>query len=148
MRNRFLWGVALLIDANTPAVWRPTGAYSSSEIGIVLHAVPQKPESVVTLSAYSVSDDPSLSDSVLGLQVRARRGGEDPTPTNDLADALFDLLHGLHDVDLPSPDADPGVRVVQMLRRSQVSGGQDQNKRWSDIQNFYATVHYPSINRT
>lgn len=148
MRSRLLRGLAMHLQANGIGVWKESGSYSAAEIGITLHAVPQQPDGIITLSAYGVDDDPALSDSIEGVQVRVRRGGANPTPTNDLADRIFNLLHGAHDFRLPSPDDDPGVWVVQCLRRSHVSGGQDQNNRWSDLQNFYITVHYPSANRT
>lgn len=148
MRNRFLKGVALHLAAHGIGIWGEDAAYSPGQLGIVLDARPQSPADVITLSAYTVDDDPSLSDTTLGLQVWVRRDGQDPRGKNDTADQVFDLLHGAHDFRLPSADGDPGVWVVQCLRRSQVSGGQDENGRWSDIQNFYVDVHYPSRNRT
>ncbi len=142
MRRLFLKGVAEHLAAAGVGVWRETGAYQAGETGIVIAARPQEPADVVSLSAYGVDDDPSLSDSVLGLQVWCRRAGAHPGPVADTADVVFDLLHGATNVDLPG-----GLRIVQCVRRSQVGGGQDANGRWSDIQNFYVTVHYPSTHR-
>lgn len=147
LRTRMLKGFAQLIDMHTNAVWLESGSYAEGVIGITIQAVPERPDGVVTLSAYSVTDDPALSDSVIGLQVRVRRGGANPTPTNDLADELFDLLHGLSDFELPAVEDERGVWVVSCVRRSQVPGGQDGNRRWSDIQNFYVTIHAPSAHR-
>jgi len=143
-----LKGFAQLIEMHTIAVFKDSGSYASNEVGITIQAVPDQPDGVIALSAYSVTDDPTLSDSVFGLQARVRRGGANPTPTNDLADELFDLLHGLADFELPAVDGWAGVWVVSCERRSQVSGGQDRNNRWSDIQNFHVTIHAPSANRT
>lgn len=148
MRTRFLKGVALHLDGHGIGVWRDGGKHPDGELGIVLQGRPQSPVDIISLSAYTVTDDPAMSDTTLGLQVWVRRDGQNPATTNRTADDVFDLLHGSHDYRLPSPDADPGVWVVQCLRRSQVSGGQDENDRWADIQNFYVDVHYPSRNRT
>lgn len=142
MRRLFLEGVAQHLAAAGVGVWRPSGSYPPGEAGIVVAARPQEPGDVISLSAYGVDDDPSLSDSVLGLQVWCRRAGAHPGPVAETADAVFDVLHGTTHLALVG-----GVHVVQCLRRSQVSGGQDGNGRWSDIQNFYATVHYPSTHR-
>ncbi|WP_293782601.1 minor capsid protein [uncultured Aeromicrobium sp.] len=147
MRNRFLQGVALHLSMHGIGTYAEDGLYADGDLGIVLHARPQSPPDVISLSAYTVDDDPSLSDTTLGLQVWVRRDSQDPTVTSGTADAVFDLLHGAHDFRLPSPDDEPGVWVVQCLRRSQVSGGQDESDRWADIQNFYVTIHYPSAHR-
>lgn len=147
LESLFLKGIALRLHAASLGTYRPTGKYTAGETGIVFDAVPQDPDNLITLSAYQVTDDPAASESVLGLQVRTRAGGQHPDPARDLAAAIFNNLHGLTDMRLPAPDDLDGVWVVQILRRSQVTGGQDANQRWSNIQNFYATVHYPSTHR-
>lgn len=141
----FLEGFAQLLAASPSpvATWKPSGSYSASETGIVLGLLPATPDQVVTLVAYGVEDDPSLSDSVIGLQVTTRWGGQDPRGTARLTGLVFNRLQGLHDFDLAS-----GVHVVQCLRRSWTSIGQDANARHRTTQNFYVTVHRPSANRT
>lgn len=139
-----LTGLAAYLHAAGAATWKASGAYSAAETGIVLGVVPQAPDRIVTLTAYGVGDDPSLSDSVVGVQVRCRWGGQDPRSVDDLADAIFALLQGKTNVTLST-----GVRVVQCVRQSgPVSMGQDENNRWSNSSNYYLTVHRPSTNRT
>jgi hypothetical protein len=138
----FLVGVAQLLADATSATWRSNGAYGPGETGIVLESIPQGPDAVMVLAAYGADDDPSLSDSVLGLQVTTRRPGQDPRPGIRLAGEVFDALHGLEQVDLAT-----GVRLVHCLRRSHTSIGQDQNGRWRRVQNFYCDVHRPSTHR-
>jgi hypothetical protein len=96
----------------------------------------------MTLTPYPVSDDPTLADSVVGLQVMTRKAGADPRPTNDLADDAFDQLHGLHDVDLST-----GIHVVSCVRRSGVMLGQDDLRRWLRSDNYYVTAYRPAPNR-
>lgn len=141
----FLVGFALLLAASDPPVasWRPTGAYPPDETAIVLGGLPQGPDRAVALTAYGVEDSPNLSDSTIGLQVTTRWEAQDPRAVGRLTSRVFDLLHGLHDVDLVT-----GVHVVQCLRRSWASIGQDTNTRWRTTQNFYVDVHRPSTNRT
>ena len=139
-----LEGLADLLHNASIGTWGTSGAYSASDTGIVLGVVPQAPDRIITLTAYGVSgDDPSLSDSEIGVQVRCRWSGQDPRDVNDLDDTVFSALHGRKEFTLST-----GVRVVQCLRHSgPVSLGQDENNRWSTSSNYYLTVHRPSTYR-
>lgn len=139
----FLVGLAVYLQTAGIGTWNTSGVYTSTQTGIVLGTVPQTPDRVITLTAYGVADDPSLSDSVMGLQVRSRWGGQDPRPTDDLADSIFTLLHGLTHVTLST-----GIKIVECLRISAITLGQDENLRWCHVQNFHVTIHRPSTNRT
>lgn len=139
-----LTGLAAYLQTAGIGTWSTSGAYTVGQTGIVLGTVPQAPDRVITLTAYSVRDNAALSDSVVGVQTRCRWAGQDPRPVDDLADRIFDLLHGMTHTTLSG-----GVHVVQCLRQSgPVSLGQDQNGRWSNSSNYYLTVHRPSANRT
>jgi len=141
--TNLLTGIAhLLADAGL-GTWRDTGVYTTAETGIVLDTVPASPDRVITLTDYVVSDDPTLSDSIIGVQVRTRWGGQDPRPVKDLDGGIFNALHGLEGVTLTG-----GIRIVSIFRRSGASLGQDVSYRWMRSSNFYATVHRPSTNRT
>jgi len=140
---QLLTGIAQLLATANLGTWRDTGVYTAAETGIVFDTVPQSPDRVITLTDYVVSDDPTLSDSVIGVQVRTRWGGQDPRPVKDLDGSIFDALHGLEGVDLTG-----GIHIVNMFRRSGTSMGQDANNRWGRSSNYYATVHRPSQNRT
>jgi hypothetical protein len=139
-----LTGLAAYIAAGgVGATYSTSGAYTVLQTGIVLGTVPQAPDRVITLSAYGVDDSPALSDSTIGVQVRCRWGGQDPRPVDDLQDAIYNLLHGATGITLST-----GVKIVQCLRRSAVTLGQDENARWSNASNYYLTVHRPSTHRT
>lgn len=142
-RTLLLGGVAQLLADAGVGVYRSDGsAYLPTEKAIVIKLVPESPDAIFALSTYPVSDDPSLSDSVIGLQVLTRAGGQDPRVVDDYADAVFDQLHALHDVTLTT-----GVCIVECLHRSGSSLGQDDLKRWGNTDNYYATVWRPSPNR-
>ena len=138
-----LTGVAQLLAAANLGTWRDSGIYTAAETGIVFDVIPVSPDNIVTLTDYAVSDDPTLSDSVIGVQVRTRLGGQDPRPVKDLDGAIFNVLHGLESVTLTG-----GVHIVSMVRRSGASLGQDANNRWMRSSNYYATVWRPSANRS
>lgn len=140
--NDLLAGLATLLAGANVAKYDATGAYATTDTGIFLQVTPTSPDGALILSPYPVSDDPTLADSVVGVQVLTRMPGLDPRPVNDLADAAFDQLHGLHDVVLST-----GVRVVELVRRSGVLLGQDDLRRWVRSDNYYVTTYRPGPNR-
>jgi hypothetical protein len=140
--NDFLAGFADLIDGIGGATWSPTGTYQDTDTGIFSQSTPPNPDGAVVLSAFSVSDDPTLADSVAGLQVMTRMGGLDPRPVNDLADTIFDALQGIHDVTLST-----GVQVIECGRRSSLPLGQDDLRRWLRSDNYYVTTYRPAPHR-
>src|SRR4051812_8802389 len=111
-------GVAALLAGGGAGTYRPAGAYQPGETAIVFAAMPQAPDRAIVLSTYTVTDDPSLSDSVIGLQVRCR-GGADPHDVEAIAGAVFDQLHGRTAYQAGA------VRVVQSLRQSGAPLGRD-----------------------
>lgn len=142
-QTNLLNGFAYLLDAAAVGTFDLTGAYTANQTGIVFKKLPQSPGSVIGLSTYPITDDPTLSDSVTGLQVLTRSAVANSSATDDLADLVFDHLHGLYDVLLSS-----GVRVVQCLHHGGGSLGQDDQDRWVRSDNYYVTTHRPSPNRT
>ena len=136
-------GFADLLATAGVGTWRSSGAYPSGETGIYLRVLPQTPARVVVLSVYPVDDDPTLSDSVTGLQVVTRWEAADPRPNDDLADLVFDALQNL-----PRTELSTGLVVTDCFRRSGSTMGQDANQRWRTVQNFYVTAHRPSTHRS
>ena len=125
------------------ATYRATGAYTKLQLGIVLGGLRPEPDRQLALTAYPVTDDPALSDSVLGVQIVSRWEGRDPRPSDDLDDAVFSLLHGRQRLVLST-----GVTIVQILRVSGAPLGWDENQRRSVSSNYYVTAYRPSANRT
>ena len=142
--SNLLTGLAVYLAAGSiEATWNTNGAYTALQTGIRLGNVPQAPDRVITLTAYGVSDSASLSDSVVGVQVRCRAEGQDKRKVDDIDDSIFNLLHGLTATTLST-----GVYVVECLRNSASSLGQDEGQRWMTSSNYYVTVHRPSTHRT
>lgn len=138
-----LTGLARQLDTADVGVWNSTGIYTDDQIGIVIGRLPDQPSNAIALAAYGVDDSNVDGDDTVGVQVRTRCDQQDPRPGLDLADHVFEQWHSAHDLTLPNT-----VFVKQILRRSWVSGGIDDNQRSTTIQNFYvqlprATVHRP-----
>jgi hypothetical protein len=141
-----LTGIAVDFQTASLGTWNTSRVYATAETGIVLGYIPQSPDRIITLTTYGVADDPSLSDSVIGLQVRTRWGGQDPRLVQDLDDLIFTFLHGKRNWTVGSGAT--AVTIVQCLSQSAVSLGQDANNRWSFSHNYYLDLWRPSTNRT
>lgn len=132
-------GMAALIDGAGLGVYDPDRAWTAGDTSwaVMLRSVPQDPPKVIALSLYSVDDDPKLTDSTRGVQIRLR-GDENPESTLDLNAALFDLFQGRHDTTIN------GVAVVLMWRQSFLPGPQDTESRWQLTSNWYVRTADPT----
>jgi hypothetical protein len=140
--SRLIAGLAQQLENAGVGTYRATGAYQPGEIAILDRAIPDKPDRIITLSAYPVgSSMPGLADHQTAVQIRVR-GTQDPRVCDDLADAVFDVLDGAEGLDLG------GVHVVQMWRQSYTSLGQDQHGRWERSENYYLDAMRPTSNNT
>lgn len=137
-----LTGLAQRLDADpdVDVVWRPTGVYQAGEAGVFIRAVPPSPDRVVVLSAYAVTDNAGLANDITGVQVRCR-GTRDPRVADDLADAIFDALHGAEHLTLG------GIAVPKVWRNSHAPIGVDANGRHETSSNYYLHVTRPSAHR-
>lgn len=138
-----LAGLAQLIENGGVGTWQATGKYPAGSANpIFIKAAPAMPDSIITLTPYVVSDDGTLNDSVLGVQIRFR-GTTDPRAVEDVADAVFDRLHGAGSVALS-----PTAWLVHAARMSGTPLGPDGNGRHERTDNYYLTVNRPSLYRT
>ena len=135
-------GLAQLLHAAEVGAFREDSAYQPGEVGISFDMLPESPDDLICLSDYPVSDDPALSDSTVGVQVRTRRAGTNPLLVKDLDDEVFDVLQGW------AGELATGVKVVSCSRRSGVSLGSDGNGRWRRSSNYYLLIHRPSPHRS
>lgn len=143
---RLLLGVAADLDANPDAtvpLWSegahdPDTAMPAGSVPIIID---QWPESIdcVTLADYTVSDDPSLSDSVVGVQVTIK--AQSRAVVKAIAADVFNRYQGRIGGMLGD------VRLVSSRRSSGTSIGVDSDKRQGRVENLYLTVHRPSAHR-
>lgn len=143
--TELLRGLAQLMAANTaarvPLSYREhPDPYQADEVPITLRMYPAGFPRAVTLATYPVSDHPSLSDSVIGVQATLRAHGGDGL--DDMQGDLFDLLHGRGAGMLGT------VKMVKATRASGTSVGQDTEEREARTENYYLDVWRPSPHRT
>lgn len=136
-------GFAQLLAAESIGLtYNASGVYTADQTGIVAMAVPDKPNRIVVLTPYPLGDDPSLSNSTVGLQVRSRSAGQDPRDVFTLDDSIADALLGRFPLTLPT-----GVRVNTLVRTSATSMGMDDSQRWGWSSNYRLTVYRPGAHR-
>lgn len=107
-------------------------------VGIYLDAWPEDKPSV-TLTDYPVADDPSLSESTIGVQVTVWH--HDRNALRDIVADIFDLMHGRWAGTMGN------VRIVTVTRRSGANLGQDNTGRIGRSENYYIQAYRPSANR-
>lgn len=129
-----------LTDAyGKPGSYVPNGEQPAGTVPIFIDRWPEGPGDVVVLTDYTVSDDISLSDSTIGVQVTVR--SEDLDRIKGITSDLFALFHGRWGGMLGR------VTLVSARRASGTNTGQDSNDRQGRTENYYLTVHRPSTHR-
>lgn len=139
--SRLLTGLAEHLQAAGIGVWRASGVYQASEVGIVIRGIPTSPDRIITLAPYVVAGPAGLADVTQGVQIRVR-GTKDPRVAEDLADSIFDALDSAHGLTWS------GVPIVQVYRQSYAALGADANGRWETSSNYYVEAMRPTSNRT
>lgn len=140
--NDLMAGVAQYLEDHGVGSWQASGSYpAGTVVPIFMKSVPGTPDSVITLSAYPVQDDETFNDSLVGMQVRSR-GTKDPRSVEDIADSVFDALHGLGGIEITA-----GVWLVLCYRASGTSLPPDGNGRFERTDNYYMQVARPSAHR-
>jgi hypothetical protein len=141
--SQLLTGIAELLHTGGAGTYQASGAYADGDTAIVIRAVPQAPDRLITLAAYPLGDDlPGMADHLIGVQIRCRGLPDDPRSVQDIDDEIFDLL------DSYGRGTVGTVSVVDITRRSYTSLGQDTNRRWETSSNYYVEAMRPTTNRT
>jgi hypothetical protein len=139
--NDLMTGLGELLAAAGVGQWNPDGVYADGDIGITVGVLPQTPEQVICLTPYPVDDRPGMVDVTVGMQIRCR-GTADPRVVQDLADAVYDALHGA------TPGTVHGIQVAQVFWQSGAPLGADQLGRWERSENYYAQASRPNLHNT
>ncbi|KMS71303.1 hypothetical protein ACH49_24715 [Streptomyces leeuwenhoekii] len=127
--SSLLDGIAGLLHEAGVGVFRPDGVVEPDETGIFRAVMPDQPDRAIGMTAYPVADD-DTTNAITGVQFRMR-AGRDPDAIDDLADALFDVLHNRQHYQAGS------VHVALSWRQSQAWIGQDAHGRMGLTSNFY-----------
>ncbi|MDE9364585.1 minor capsid protein [Luteipulveratus sp. YIM 133132] len=118
-----------------------TGVYAPGDVPLVVTLLPDRPDAGVALTLYDKGDALELDDTLTGLQVRCRGRPSARGSAMDLADLVFDRLHGATDLDLH------GVHLVQAIHISGGSLGFDAGNRPEYTSSYDLYLNRPSANR-
>ncbi|WUI02108.1 minor capsid protein [Spirillospora sp. NBC_00431] len=145
--NDLLTGLAEHLAANGVASWYPTGAFPVAPPlpPVALRSLPDEPDRAYSLDAYAEVDteDAGLSDVTTAVQLQSR--GKDPGDCDDVADAVWEVLHGARMLTLGSGAA--AVYVSLIYRRSTARLGTDGHGRYERSCNYYVLASRPNSHR-
>lgn len=139
-----LYGFAAVAAANPAAKVKLWDQHSQGDaqpagtVGIYIDTSPPDVDAV-QLVDYTVSDEPTTSDSTQGVQVVIKASS--PATVKGIVSDLYDLFHG-RDAGMIGD-----VTLVASFRSSGTNTGQDQSGRMTRTENYYLTVWRPSPNR-
>lgn len=136
----FVEGLAALLDSASIGVYSPGGVYAASDVGIEFGTFAQSPDQQIVLTTYSVQDQVSVDDSILGVNVMLR-GTPDPRSVKNRSGLIFNQFQGLTDRWFGS------MYLALMWRQSGRLDGKDDNDRWLSSENYYARVAWPTTYR-
>jgi hypothetical protein len=142
--RKLLTGLAQLLDAVGVGDWDPDGIYTGAETALTIGGLPPSPDTAIALAMYGSGtslDDVVNADTTVQVQFRMR-GGPDPRIVDDLADGVYDHVHGLANHELAT-----GAFVLLAQRRIVAPLGADDSARWVRADSYELMVHRPSPHR-
>ncbi|UDM00084.1 minor capsid protein [Streptomyces longhuiensis] len=133
--SSLLDGLAGLLATEGLGRFAPDDVIADPDTGIFRGVMPSTPDRALGLTAYPV-EDTHLTDATTGVQIRMR-AGRAPDAVDDLADAVWAVLHGREHYDAG------GIHVELSWRQSQAWIGQDEHGRMELTSNFYFRTTRP-----
>ncbi|MEV1079870.1 minor capsid protein [Streptomyces sp. NPDC050211] len=130
-------GIGGLLMETAVGIFDPNAVIQDPDTGIFRGVMPDTPERAIGLTAYPVQDD-DTTDAITGVQARMR-AGRDPDAIDDLADAVWDVLHNRRSYRLN------GIYIALSYRQSQAWIGQDAHGRMELTANYYFRTTRPGI---
>jgi hypothetical protein len=145
IRADLVTGLCSLLGAEGVCTWTPSGIVDvlADPPPVFRTIYPDAPDIAAALTAYATGgDEPTLSGSVLMLQVRTRSSLDDLGAAEDLDDAISQALMGNFPILL-----DTGCRVSVIIRVSSSPIGRDARGRMELSTNYRIMVHDPGPHR-
>ncbi|MFC4912590.1 minor capsid protein [Actinomadura gamaensis] len=146
--NDLLAGLAAHLAAAGIGQWKPVGTYdpASAVPAITLRTLPDRPDRAIALDLFADvdADDAGLADVLAAVQIQTR-GTRDPSDVDDLADAIWDRLHGAQMLTLDTGPA--AVHTTLIRRRSSDRLGADEHGRYLRSCNYYVNAARPNAYR-
>lgn len=139
-----LSGLGQLLEDAGAGDWSPEGIYTAAQTAITLGGLPSSPDLAISLATYGLGqagEDVEQTDSSVLVQFRMR-GGPDPRVADDLADAVFNAIHGLSEHRLST-----GVMVLLAQRRIIAPHSRDGSGRVERADSYELLCVRPSTYR-
>ena len=144
------WTETLLVGLAELLADAGIGAFDADSISVgtaalpAIHLItlPEQPEHVICLTDYPVTDDPGMTEAIVGVQVRTR-GGRAPFTASQYRDGVYEQLHGRTHLVLGAVTAYP-VIVAHIYRQSATPIGPDSQGRQERVENYYVHVNRSS----
>lgn len=131
-----LTSLCIYLEAAGIGTYRPVGEFQPDETALSLKRLPANPDRAIAVNAYGSSDSITLPVAVISIQLRFRAPGV-RTDVDDMADAVFPLLHGRHH--FPMGD----LKVSRAHRLNFASLGVDDNHREERVDNYELLFQRP-----
>lgn len=146
--NDLLSGLAEHLGTAGVGLWDPIGPYPTGGTVpvITLRTLPDQHDRAISLDLFADvdADDPGLSDVLAAVQIQTR-GGRDPSDVDDLADQIWDVLHGAQMLTFGAGAA--AVHTTLVRRRSSDRLGTDDHGRYLRSCNYYINAARPNAFR-
>lgn len=144
-----LVGIAEELHAAGVGLWGGlTGVAASSPTlpAIVLRQLPSEPAYVLALFHYRLAADAKLTDTLIGVSVRARSGTKNPGPASVALEGVFLRMHALGRFRF-GIGTDHELRITDMYWQSEADLGPDGNGRPERSANYYVQLNQPGTTR-
>lgn len=125
-----LTGVGELLDTAGVGRWLTSGTYVATDVAITIDQLPTGHAQAVTMGFYPVEDSAG-TDSIVGIQFWIRGSPKNRQSAKNIADGLFNALHGLESTNIA------GIPIIRIWRQSGASLGMDGNDRQELTENYY-----------
>lgn len=109
-------------------------AFAGALPGLTVRDLPASPDRIIAVTCYWQDHLLELPTSVVRVQVRCRGAAGRPLDADDLADAVFPLLHGVHHARWG------GVEISRCRWVSSTPLGADSNNRPERTDNYEITT--------
>lgn len=124
--------------------WAPTGIYPPGTVGVYVEHLPADPDvAVAVLTADGIESDSLLPWDQPTLQVRVR-GDRDVRTSQQIAQAIYSTLHGLHDTELPDGT---WLGLAVCSGSGPTPSAPDDEGRWQWVVGVDAEVYAPTAHR-
>lgn len=136
-----LTGIGQLLDTAGVGKWLTAGTYAADDVALTIDQLPSGHAQAVAMALYPVEDSAG-TDSIVGVQFWVRGKPKDRLSSKNIADSLFDALHGIESTTIA------GIPIIRVWRQSGANLGPDENDRQELSENYYVQLTRTGTHRS